>query len=282
VRLRREHGVRSFLAHNMTVTPANLAQIPEVITGTWNMAFGMLSFQPAAFLGDDRRWHEDYRATTSDQVWAEIERGAGTGLDYTVLANGDTRCNRTAYGVRVGSRWVPLLDGDDPRDLATRDAFFRFYGPVSLTGQPGWVITARLARVAAAHPRVVPIVAGWLARAVRRGGGPGVVARAALRGRVPTSLRPGKPPSAASSPTTLGSAAPKSGSRPATTPWPTPRPEPWSRPACSTPCSTRSRTSTSAGCCRSPRWPTTSRHPHARTHPKVRASGPARNYVGVS
>jgi len=184
VRLRREHGVRSFLAHNMTVTPANLAQIPEVITGTWDMAFGMLSFQPAAFLGDDRRWHEDYRATTSDQVWAEIERGAGTGLDYTVLANGDTRCNRTAYGVRVGSRWVPLLDGDDPRDLATRDAFFRFYGPVSLTGQPGWVSTARLARVAAAHPRVVPIVAGWLARAVRRGGGPGVVARAALRGRV--------------------------------------------------------------------------------------------------
>jgi len=96
VRLRREHGVHSFLAHNMTVAPANLAQIPEVITGTWNMAFGMLSFQPAAFLGDDRRWHEDYRATTSDQVWAEIERGAGTGLDYTVLANGDTRCNATA------------------------------------------------------------------------------------------------------------------------------------------------------------------------------------------
>lgn len=31
-RLRREHGVRSFIAHNMTVTPENLDQIPGVVT----------------------------------------------------------------------------------------------------------------------------------------------------------------------------------------------------------------------------------------------------------
>lgn len=30
--------------------------------------FGMFSFQPAAFVGDDRRRHEDYRDTSADEV----------------------------------------------------------------------------------------------------------------------------------------------------------------------------------------------------------------------
>jgi len=29
-------------------------------------------------VGDQRRWQEDYRAITGDQVWAQIERGAAT------------------------------------------------------------------------------------------------------------------------------------------------------------------------------------------------------------
>ncbi len=59
-RLRRRHGVRFFLAHNMTVTPANLGQIADVVRDCHARGFGMFSFQPAAFVGDDRRWHEDY------------------------------------------------------------------------------------------------------------------------------------------------------------------------------------------------------------------------------
>jgi rSAM/selenodomain-associated transferase 2 len=54
-RLRREHGVRSYLAHNMTVTPANLDQVPHVVRSAAAAGFSMLSFQPAAFLGDERR-----------------------------------------------------------------------------------------------------------------------------------------------------------------------------------------------------------------------------------
>jgi len=183
-RLRREHGVRSFLAHNMTVTPTNLAQVADVVRVTAGMGFSMLSFQPAAFLGDHRRWHEDYRATTSDQVWAEIERGAGTSLDFRFLENGDTRCNRTAYGFRVGTGWYPLGEQSDPRDVATRDAFFTYFGPVNFTGEPPAVLAGKIARVIARHPQVVPIALSWARRALRRAGGTRRVARELSRGRL--------------------------------------------------------------------------------------------------
>ena len=58
-RLRREHKVRSFLAHSMTVTPGNLGQVAGVVRDCHHMGYGMFSFQPAAFVGDQRRWHED-------------------------------------------------------------------------------------------------------------------------------------------------------------------------------------------------------------------------------
>ena len=54
-RLRREHGVRSFLAHNKTVTPASLSEVAAVVRDLGAMRYGMFSFQPAAFVGDDRR-----------------------------------------------------------------------------------------------------------------------------------------------------------------------------------------------------------------------------------
>ena len=169
-RLRHEHGVRSFLAHNMTVTPANLDEVAGVVRSGSTMGYGMFSFQPAAFVGDDRRWHERFRDATPDAVWAEIERGAGTPLDYRVLENGDVRCNRTAYGFYVGPRWHPFLDGSDRRDLAARDAFFRHLGAVSFTGTPAPVLALTLARVAARHPSTVSTALRWAFRAVRRVG----------------------------------------------------------------------------------------------------------------
>lgn len=54
--LRARHGVRSYLAHNMTVTPANLEQVPDVVAHVAHLGYQMMSFQPAAFVGDDRRW----------------------------------------------------------------------------------------------------------------------------------------------------------------------------------------------------------------------------------
>lgn len=169
-RLRREHGVRHFLAHNMTVTPANLGQVAGVVRDCQAMGYEMFSFQPAAFVGDDRRWHEDYRDVTGDQVWAQIEAGVGTKLDYHVFEHGDVRCNRAAYGFWCGDRWQPWLDGSDPRDSAVRDAFFRFLGPVSFTGTPAPLLVLRLALITAAHPQILPLAARWAARTARRAG----------------------------------------------------------------------------------------------------------------
>lgn len=169
-RLRHEHGVRSFLAHNMTVTPGNVDQIADVIRDCAHMGYGMFSFQPAAFVGDDRRWHEDYRSLSPDAVWTQIERGAGTTLDYHVFENGDVRCNRTAYGYYVGSRWLPFVDGSDPRDLAARDAFFAHLGGIVFGGTPPTLLSARLLRKAIGHPRLVGVAACWLSRALRRAG----------------------------------------------------------------------------------------------------------------
>jgi hypothetical protein len=169
-RLRDEHRIRYFLAHNMTVTPANLGQVAGVVRDCRAMGYGMFSFQPAAFVGDDRRWREPYGDVTGDQVWAEIERGVGTRLDYHVFEHGDVRCNRAAYGFWCGDRWYPFLDGSDRRDSAVREAFFRYFGPVSFTGTPAALLAVRLALVVAAHPRVIALAAGWAARAGRRVG----------------------------------------------------------------------------------------------------------------
>jgi hypothetical protein len=168
-RLRAEHGVRSYLAHNMTVTPGNVDQIPGVIAAARSMGFNMFSFQPAAYIGDQRRWKEDYRSLQPESVWARIEEGAGARLPHAVLQVGDDRCNRTAWGFYVGARWHSLLDDTDPADLAARDAFFAHLGGVHFNA-PARLLVPRIARVAAAHPGLVWTALRWAARTVRRVG----------------------------------------------------------------------------------------------------------------
>jgi len=90
-RLRREHGVHCDLAHNMTVTPRNLDQVADVVRAGLGMGFGMMSFQPAAYVGNPKRWREDFHAVSIDSVWREIERGAGTRLPWGHLQMGDER-----------------------------------------------------------------------------------------------------------------------------------------------------------------------------------------------
>ncbi|MEU9245383.1 radical SAM domain-containing protein [Streptomyces sp. NPDC048385] len=169
-RLRREHKVSYFVAHNMTVTPGNLDEVADVIRDCHAMGYRMFSFQPAALLGDERRWKEHYRDATGDAVWAEIERGAGARLDWHVIQHGDLRCNRVAYGYYVGRRWFPLLDGDDVRDAAARDAAYRSFRGMAFTGVPPLLLAVRLVRLAARHPGLPATAAGFLARSVRRVG----------------------------------------------------------------------------------------------------------------
>ncbi len=168
-RLRREHGVRYDLAHNMTVTPRNLGEVAEVVRECLRMGYGMLSFQPAAYVGNPKRWREDFHQVSIDAVWREIERGAGTRLPWQHLQMGDPRCNRSAYGVLAGGRWTPVLDDRDPRDLRARDAFLECFGAMDFE-RPKVALAVALARVLAGHPRILPLGLGWAGRFVRRVG----------------------------------------------------------------------------------------------------------------
>ena len=170
-RLRREHGVRSFLAHNMTVTPSNVGQVAQVVRDCHTYGFGLFSFQPSAFLGGERRWHEGYADTSPDEVWAQVEAGAGTRLPFRAMQVGDERCNRTTYGFYVGDDYLPILDDLVPADLAVRDAFLTFFGGISFSGTPRPLLAAKVTRVVLRHPRgaALPFL-GWLARNARRVG----------------------------------------------------------------------------------------------------------------
>jgi hypothetical protein len=175
-RLERETGVRSYLAHNMTVTPGNLGELASVVRDCRDMGFRMFSFQPAAFIGNDARWKHSYRSMTADSVWAEIEAGAGARLPYPVFQFGDQRCNRTAYGALVGpaSRWVPFLDDRVEADMRVRSSFFETFGGMDFDVPP-LLLGARLARAFAAHPEAVARFGRWAGRFARRAGGLGAL-----------------------------------------------------------------------------------------------------------
>jgi hypothetical protein len=183
-RLRREHGVGWYAAHNMTVTPANIEEVPDVIRENRHTGFAMFSFQPAAFVGDQRRWRESYRAISDDDVWAAIERGAGARLPYRAIQVGDFRCNRAAFGLQVEDRWVPLMDEDQPIDLALRDALYRHVPGMTFTGAPVPMVALRLARAMLTHPGAAATGLRWVAAVLRRAGGVSTLARAAARRRL--------------------------------------------------------------------------------------------------
>ena len=186
--LRRDHGVRSYLAHNMTVTPANLDQIEHVVADVSAMGFSMLSFQPAAHVGDERRWTGgDYSAVGIDDVWERIEAGLGQRVAWQALQFGDPRCNRSAFGARVDGRWVPMFDPDVDTDLQARDRALDHFGGVNFGGTPpsraGHKAAARrsLATPAISRSRLDGFADSSL--------GPAAYVESGLRGVVVTSSR---------------------------------------------------------------------------------------------
>lgn len=170
-RLRADHGIRSYLAHNMTVTPDNVDQVADMIRACVRQGWRMFSFQPAAYVGDERRWRDGFRSLTDDDVWARIEEGAGRSLPHRALQFGDLRCNRVTWGAFVGDRYVPVLDEDEPADLHARDVFLRTM-PGGLLAETSVAVNAiRLARLVLRHPSMAVVAAGWARRFVRRAGG---------------------------------------------------------------------------------------------------------------
>jgi len=88
-------------------------------------------------------------------------------LPFRALQVGDERCNRTTDGFYVGADYFPILDDEDPADVAVRDAFLSYFGGISFSGTPGALLLAKMARVVARHPGSVALFVGWLARTGR-------------------------------------------------------------------------------------------------------------------
>lgn len=184
VDLKREHGVKSYLAHNMTVTPSNVGQVASVTRDVLDMPFDMMSFQPAAFIGDDRRWKEDFDEVTIDAVWNQIEEGAGHPIPWKATQFGDPRCNRSTVGMRVDGSFAVLLDADDPKDIAARTRFLDHFGGMIFGDIPRWVLTIKIVRALAGHPGDIPALFGLAGRVVKRAGGVRRMLRAARRGKL--------------------------------------------------------------------------------------------------
>ena len=170
-RLEREHGVTHYLAHNMTVTPRNLDEVPDVVRACRAMGFRMLSFQPAAHIGNEARWKESYRTIDTDEVWRRIEDGAGARLHFNAEQVGDVRCNRTAHGLYTGDRYATLLDEDDPRDARALRDFIAAFGGMDFADGSAGLRAARATRAIARHPAVLGSGAPWALRLLRRLGG---------------------------------------------------------------------------------------------------------------
>ncbi|WNV75478.1 radical SAM domain-containing protein [Geodermatophilus sp. DSM 44513] len=182
--LRAETGLRSYLAHNMTVTPANLDQVAEVVRAVVPMGYSMMSFQPAAHVGDDRRWKESYTAVDVDAVWARLEEGLGRTVPYQAIEFGDPRCNRLGFGFLADGGWHPFVDPAHPAELRARDAFFAHFGGIAFSNTPPALLAVKVLRVLRHHPGDAAVAAGWARSLVRRAGGLRALAGAARRGRL--------------------------------------------------------------------------------------------------
>ncbi|MCZ2838034.1 radical SAM protein [Modestobacter sp. VKM Ac-2985] len=180
--LRAETGLQYYLAHNMTVTPANLDQVAETVRAVLPMGFSMMSFQPAAHVGDDRRWKESYTAVDVDAVWAQLEQALGHRVPHEGIEFGDPRCNRVAFGFLVAGRWHGVIDPDDAHDRAARDRFFAHFGGVAFGGTAPLPLVGKLLRVLRRHPADLPVALGWARRTARRAGGARALVRAARSG----------------------------------------------------------------------------------------------------
>ncbi|CAN8072872.1 unnamed protein product [Agarophyton chilense] len=177
-RLRRKHGVRYYIAHNMTVQPDNLPFVAEAVREMKSMGFRLLSFQPAALQGAERRRVANLRNIADDHgqiVWEQIEKGMGTRLPYSLFQMGDERCNRMCVCGRVGSRsnrnsehFFLFFDDQCQADVRVRDLIMSEVGNIVLKPP---MLTLKLIRVMLRKPWLLFLAIAWVMRLVNRAGG---------------------------------------------------------------------------------------------------------------
>ncbi len=264
VRLRREHGVRFFLAHNMTVTPGNLDEVADVVRFGLSLPYGMFSFQPAAYLGDQRRWREQFRAAHPGRGMGRDRGGRrrAAGLHgaavrrHPLQSDRPRACSSMAAGIRCSTATTRMTAPPEMHFCAT-------WRETNFSGAPPAVVVTRLVRVLARHPAGLIIGLGWLQRTIRRAGGPLAVLRAATRGQLrPVTLCDAPVHGRRAGGTGVGAHAARRGGRrsrgagrrrngwlPATTPWPIQKTARSYRPVCNTRSSTPKRTRCCGRCC---------------------------------
>jgi hypothetical protein len=131
----------------------------------------MFSFQPAAYIGNEARWEDGFRAVDADAVWQRIEQAVGRPLPTRVLQVGDLRCNRVCWGAYVGERYVPVFEEGDRRDERARDALLAIVPGGLLAERSVAVNVVRVARLLVRRPALAATTLAWVARFVRRAGG---------------------------------------------------------------------------------------------------------------
>lgn len=102
--------------------------------------------------GEPRRGRRGGAGVPADGLRDAGVPARGVRLPWRTVQFGDPRRNRTAFGWRVGEDWVSLLDEDEPRDPAARDAFYARLGGIQLGGTSAPVLTLRLVRAMVTNP----------------------------------------------------------------------------------------------------------------------------------
>jgi hypothetical protein len=166
----------------MTVHAAQPRQVAEVVRACRDMGLPECSpSQPAAFVGDRARWKDEFRAFTTDELWAQDggRRGAGA-------------CTRTPspsattlqpHGLRLLRRLAlrPALDEDDESDARALDA--------SSPRSAAWTVAVPRALLAAKLAARPGPASGSARRVSRAGRGASSRARAACARCGPTPAR---------------------------------------------------------------------------------------------
>jgi hypothetical protein len=168
----------------MTVTPENLAQVAEVTASLLVTPFDMLSFQPAAYIGDERRWSEDYSEISIDAVWNEIESGVESKLPWRAIQFGDPRCNRSMVAIQIKDSLSPLLDPENSKDLVVRDLFLKHFSGMIIGGSSPHILITKILRRLTRHPGVIFPFSGFIVRTICGSGGLLHVLRAMAKGQI--------------------------------------------------------------------------------------------------
>lgn len=152
---RQRTGLRLEAASTVTVTRANLAEIPAIVR--WFLAhadaFKMVSFQPLAQVG---RTDPTLAGVGADELWEQIAKGTGdAAIRRGEGSLGHPACSRFVQGIvpRSGARrFVPIYRHDDATEMRFLDGLLERIGGASFRLDGRRRAIWRALQIAIRHP----------------------------------------------------------------------------------------------------------------------------------